>query len=72
LDVKFTKDPIFGFEVPTSCPGVPADVLNPVSSWPSEDAYMKRYRSLASRFVDNFKKFEDQSSPEVVESGPVF
>jgi phosphoenolpyruvate carboxykinase (ATP) len=71
LEVEYTQDPIFGFEVPVSCPGVPDEVLNPISSWPSEEAYMKRYRSLASRFIDNFKKFEDQSTPEVIGSGPV-
>ncbi len=70
-DVAYTSDPIFGFQVPTSCPGVPEKVLNPASSWPSEDAYMKRYRALASRFIDNFKKFEDQTSADVRNSGPL-
>jgi phosphoenolpyruvate carboxykinase (ATP) len=70
LSVEYTSDPIFRFQVPVSCPGVPDEVLNPASSWPSEEAYMKRYRSLASRFIDNFKKFADQSTPEVIASGP--
>lgn len=71
LKVDYSRDPIFGYEVPTSCPGVPDDVLNPAASWPSDDAYMKRYRSLASRFIDNFKKFDDAAPREVVASGPV-
>ncbi|MBI3361137.1 MAG: phosphoenolpyruvate carboxykinase (ATP), partial [Chloroflexi bacterium] len=33
--VEYTADPIFGFEVPKTCDGVPSDVLNPASSWPS-------------------------------------
>ena len=57
--VEFTTDPIFGFQVPKTCPDIPDGVMDPASSWPSRDAYMKRYRSLASRFVDNFKKFTD-------------
>ena len=69
-DVEYTPDPIFGFEVPKQCPGVPDDVLNPASSWPSEGAYMKKYVSLASRFIDNFKKYAVDCPPEVVESGP--
>jgi phosphoenolpyruvate carboxykinase (ATP) len=69
-DVEYTPDPIFGFEVPKQCPGVPDDVLDPASSWPSEDAYMKKYVSLASRFIDNFKKYAADCPPEVVESGP--
>jgi phosphoenolpyruvate carboxykinase (ATP) len=67
---KFVKDPIFGFEVPTSCEGVPADILNPAESWPNREAHREKYRQLASRFVENFKKFEADSPPEVLKAGP--
>jgi phosphoenolpyruvate carboxykinase (ATP) len=70
LDSEYWTDPIFGFQVPKHCPGVPEEVLSPSSSWPSEQAYMKRYRGLASRFIDNFKKFEDQAPAEVKAAGP--
>lgn len=70
LDVDYMKDPIFGYQVPQKCPGVPDSVLIPASSWPSIDDYNKRYRSLASRFIDNFKKFAAECPIEVVESGP--
>src|SRR4051812_8566143 len=30
---KFTKDPVFGFEVPTSVPDVPSAVLSPRGTW---------------------------------------
>ncbi len=69
-DVEYTTDPIFGFQVPRSCPDVPENVLDPASTWTTKEAYMKRYRGLASRFIDNFKKFEDQSPEEVRKSGP--
>jgi len=69
-DVEYTTDPIFGFQVPRSCPDVPENVLDPASTWSSKEAYMKRYRGLASRFIDNFKKFEDQAPEEVRKSGP--
>jgi phosphoenolpyruvate carboxykinase (ATP) len=59
LNVEYTTDPVFGFRVPQTCPDVPDDVLNPASSWHDQKAYMQRYRSLASRFIDNFKKFAD-------------
>ena len=68
--VEYSTDPIFGFQVPKSCPDVPDKVMDPASSWPSNEAYMKRYRDLASRFIDNFKKYEDESPPEVVLAGP--
>ena len=69
-DVEYYTDPVFGFQVPKHCPGIPDSVLYPSSSWPSEEAYMKRYCSLAARFIDNFQKFAASCPPEVVRSGP--
>jgi len=69
-NVEYIIDPIFGFRVPQHCPNVPDDVLNPASSWSNKDEYMNKYRSLAARFIDNFKKFADNCSLDVVNSGP--
>ena len=69
-DVEYCTDPVFGFEVPRRCPDVPDSVLDPASSWSSPEAYMKRYRSLAARFIDNFKKFQDSVPEEVRSAGP--
>jgi phosphoenolpyruvate carboxykinase (ATP) len=69
-DVEYYTDPVFGFQVPKHCPGIPDPVLYPSSAWPSEDAYFKRYNSLAARFIDNFKKFADDCPPEVANAGP--
>lgn len=68
--VKFAKDPVFGFEVPVKCPDVPDEVLEPSSSWADKKEYNKKYRQLAARFIENFRKFEENTSPEVVEAGP--
>lgn len=70
-NVEYTTDPIFGFQVPRTCPEIPEGILDPASSWTSKDAYMRRYRSLASRFIDNFKKFTGVPiTDEVVGAGP--
>ena len=71
-DVEYYTDPVFGFLVPKQCPGIPEHVLYPASSWVSEEAYMKRYRSLAGRFIDNFKKFDDGSQfiSDIKKAGP--
>ena len=61
---------MFGFQVPKSCPGVPDQVLDPASSWPSRDVYFQRYRQLAARFIDNFKKFDTAEAREVEKAGP--
>lgn len=70
LNAKYITDPVFGFQVPQTCDGVPETVLNPSESWHSKDDYMKRYKELASRFIENFKKFEEGCPPEVVAAGP--
>ena len=69
-DVAYYTDPIFGFQVPSSCPNIPESVLYPASSWSSQDEYMRKYRALASRFIDNFKKFQDSCAPEILAAGP--
>ncbi len=68
--VAFEVDPVFGFEVPTSCPGLSDDVLSPARSWSSEEEYWKRYHELAARYAGNFRKFADECPPELVQAGP--
>jgi len=69
-NVEYYKDPIFGFEVPRTCPGIPDNVLEPWSSWPSRAEYDKKYKQLAQRFIENFTKFSDRMPREVLEAGP--
>jgi phosphoenolpyruvate carboxykinase (ATP) len=68
--VQYKTDPIFGFEVPMKCPDVPAEILNPASSWADKTEYDKKYKQLAQRFVENFKKFETHTAKEIVDAGP--
>ncbi|HAL56031.1 MAG TPA: phosphoenolpyruvate carboxykinase (ATP) [Bacteroidetes bacterium] len=70
LNVEYVTDPIFGFNVPKTLDGVPSNVLDPSASWPSKEVYMQKYRQLAARFVENFKKYESGCPPEVVKAGP--
>ncbi len=69
-NVNYTTDPVFGFEVPTECLGVPSEVLSPASSWADKTEYDRRYRDLARRFQENFAKFADHIPAEIVEAGP--
>jgi len=68
--VQYKHDPVFGFEVPLSCPDVPIEVLDPSTSWVNKNEYDKRYKDLAVRFQKNFAKFEEGTPKEVIESGP--
>jgi phosphoenolpyruvate carboxykinase (ATP) len=68
--VKYKIDPVFGFEVPTTCPDVPSEVLDPSSSWKDKSEYDAKYKSLAQKFIDNFTNFADQTPKDVLEAGP--
>jgi phosphoenolpyruvate carboxykinase (ATP) len=69
-DVPFRADPVFGFEVPTACEGVPPEILDPGRTWPSRAEYDAKYDALAARFVANFRLFADGCPPEVLAAGP--
>jgi phosphoenolpyruvate carboxykinase (ATP) len=70
LDVEYYVDPVFGFHVPKTCPEVPEEVLYPARAWRNQDEYWRKYRALAARFIDNFKKFESEASDVVRTAGP--
>lgn len=68
--VKFRKDKLFGFEVPTSCPDVPEKILDPANTWGDNAEYWNRYDGLAARFIENFKLFADGCPDGVEKAGP--
>src|SRR6516165_10086979 len=52
------RDPVFGFEVVTVCPGVSPEILWPRDTWTDKAAFDATSNKLARLFVDNFKKYE--------------
>ena len=56
--IETATDPIFGVNVPVSCPDVPAEVLQPRNTWADKEAYDRQASDLARRFNENFKKYE--------------
>ncbi|MEM6930759.1 MAG: phosphoenolpyruvate carboxykinase (ATP), partial [Myxococcota bacterium] len=65
-----TEDPWFGFAVPTACPNVPDEVLQPRNTWKDPEAYDAMARKLASLFQENFAQFEDGASDAIKKAGP--
>ena len=69
-NVAYDKDLLFNLDVPASCPGVPAEVLKPRTTWTHQADYDTQAAKLAKMFVDNFKAFETDVAPEVKAAGP--
>jgi phosphoenolpyruvate carboxykinase (ATP) len=68
--VPYRRHPVFNVDVPTYCPGVPSEVLDPRSTWGDKEAYDEQARRLAGMFVENFRAFEADVSHAVKEAGP--
>jgi phosphoenolpyruvate carboxykinase (ATP) len=57
--------PVFGLQMPSECPGVPAEVLDPRNTWADKTAYDMQAKMLAGRFAEKFKEYAAEVSPEV-------
>ncbi len=68
--VTFEKHPVFGMQMPTSCPNVPAEILNPRSTWANGAAYDQQAQALAKAFIENFEKFADFANEEIRSGAP--
>jgi phosphoenolpyruvate carboxykinase (ATP) len=66
--VEYRTDPLFGFEVPVSVPGVDSSLLQPRLTWADPEAYDAKARELADMFRENFSKFT--ADDNIVAGGP--
>lgn len=69
-NVSYDKLPIFDLAIPTTCENVPAEILNPRSTWADKAAYDETAANLASQFVKNFEKFEAETSADILAAAP--
>jgi phosphoenolpyruvate carboxykinase (ATP) len=69
-DVETRIDPIFRVEVPLTCPDVPANFLDPRSTWADKDAYDRQAAALAAMFARNFEYYADGVTEEIRDAGP--
>jgi phosphoenolpyruvate carboxykinase (ATP) len=68
--LEYDIDPVFNLSVPRSCPGVPAEVLKPRSTWKRPADYDEQASRLARMFAENFQAFADDAAPDVKAAGP--
>jgi phosphoenolpyruvate carboxykinase (ATP) len=68
--VKFNVLPVFNLLIPSSCPGVPAEMLNPRNTWKDKDAYDSKINNLAVAFVKNFEQYASRAGKDILEAAP--
>lgn len=69
-NVATVQDPIFGFEIPTECPNVPTELLQPRNTWADKHAYDATAKKLAQLFQKNFATYADGTNEETRKAGP--
>ena len=60
--------PVLNLTIPTSLPAVDAAILDPRETWADPSAYDEAARTLATKFIDNFRRFD--VSEEITSAGP--
>ncbi len=69
-DMATVADPIFGVNVPTTCPGVPTEILTPASTWSNRSEFDTASAKLAALFHTNFAAYEEGCSEAIRNAGP--
>ena len=69
--VNYETHPVFGVSYPTTCPNVPAEVLNPRNTWSDKNAYDEKANQLAAQFIKNFEKFAATAHAETLAAAPI-
>ena len=69
-NVEFKTHEVFGLAMPTSCPDVPTELLDPKSTWKDGSAYDAKANELAEKFVANFEKFKEFANEEIMAASP--
>jgi phosphoenolpyruvate carboxykinase (ATP) len=64
------KDPVFGLQMVTACPNVPAEILVPRETWPDKAGYDATAKKLAGLFRKNFEPYAAAAGPQVAVAGP--
>ncbi|MCH8554149.1 MAG: phosphoenolpyruvate carboxykinase (ATP) [Schleiferiaceae bacterium] len=69
-DIEFKQHKVFGLAMPTTCPGVPDEILFPRNTWADKNKYDEVANDLANRFNKNFEKYADYASEELLAGAP--
>lgn len=70
-NVEYATLPTFNLSMPTTCPNVPDEVLNPRNTWADKAAYDAKAQKLANYFVENFEQYKANANEEILAAAPV-
>lgn len=68
--VAYETLPVFELAMPTSCEGVPSEILNPRNTWADKNAYDEKANNLANAFVKNFEQYASAANEEILAAAP--
>ncbi|MHB1277295.1 MAG: phosphoenolpyruvate carboxykinase (ATP) [Bacteroidia bacterium] len=68
--VIYDTIPVFGLQIPTSCPNVPDEILNPRNTWANWASYDAKAAHLAELFVKNFNQYADGVTADILAAAP--
>ena len=69
-DCDFVHDERFNVDVPTACPGVPSELLDPKRTWADPEAYDEAADKLARMFEANVEARHPDMAESVKAAGP--
>ncbi|PLB41230.1 phosphoenolpyruvate carboxykinase PCK1 [Aspergillus candidus] len=69
-NAEYEVYPIFNLHVPKNCSNVPDELLNPKNSWTATTPFNDEVNKLANLFNENFTKYADQATSDVIAAGP--
>jgi len=69
-EVGYEQDPVFGLQIPRSCPNVPSEILNPRQTWADKTQYDIKANDLAKRFIENFTNYADGVTADILAAAP--
>ena len=70
-NVEYEVYDTFNLSVPKTCPNVPSELLNPRNAWTAgDDSFKAEVTKLGVLFNENFKKYSDEATADVIAAGP--
>ncbi|PWL27152.1 MAG: phosphoenolpyruvate carboxykinase (ATP) [Fluviicola sp. XM-24bin1] len=69
-NVEYVTQPVFELAIPTSCEGVPSEILNPKDTWADKASFDETANNLANKFVANFEQYEAETSEAILSAAP--